>query len=350
MELARQEVAARKTKRARVALGLEKEAAPVMARTVGALAKEYEAAGYPDRRGERRDGARLKQEKSRVAQLLRWWERIQIGEITHALCREYGTWKMKQTKEGTSGRRAADMELSTLAGILRWAGVSPNPLDGRPVLWSPGKARHARDCAPASGDELHLLAKQLLAGPRSEVLGWQLLFEALTGCRTSEVLRMRLDAAARKAGHLEPGKWLWLERSKGGVNPYVVLDGRPELCDLILAHRAWHEDRYPASPWYFPSPEDPAKPVDPCSLAHALRRIGPDLGISHPLTSHGLRAFYCLVRRSQGALDAMIAAEIGDKTTSLIHQVYGDLPPNWQGGAAISFLPEKGAAAWVIWL
>ncbi|MBI4663065.1 MAG: hypothetical protein HY735_30020, partial [Verrucomicrobia bacterium] len=93
-------------------------------------------------------------------------------------------------------------------------GVSPSPLEGREKF---SKTQiHSRDCAPKDCDQFHDLAKELLSDRRSEVLGWQFLFEGLTGCRTNEICQLRIDAQSRDvSGFIEEDRWLWLKRSKG---------------------------------------------------------------------------------------------------------------------------------------
>jgi integrase len=150
------------------------------------------------------------------------------------------------------------------------------------------------------------------------VLAWQALFEANMGLRTVETLELRVDAAPYEPGWITPdGKSLCVRRAKGqeSVNPFVkVHEG---LARVISAWRRWKEDRFPDSPWFFPSPIDPSQPVDKCALGHALRRLrkpakGPDGEVLAPflarkITSHALRAWYVTVRRSHGIADNIIA-------------------------------------------
>lgn len=124
--------------------------------------------------------------------------------------------------------------------------------------------------------------------------------------------------------------------------------------------KRWHDRRYPESPWFFPSADDPENNhVDSNALCHTLRRLaqlepavreGRIIPKGQRRTSHGLRAFYVTVRRSEGIEDGSIAAELGDKTgPSIIESTYGGLPPNWLDTSVgkISFLPEQGEPAWV---
>ena len=57
------------------------------------------------------------------------------------------------------------------------------------------------------------------------------------------------------------------------------------------------------------------------------------------------------MRRSQGASDGQIAAEIGDTTgAAIIASTYGAIPPNWRGRAGMTFEPTTIPAAWTRWL
>jgi integrase len=187
------------------------------------------------------------------------------------------------------------------------------------------------------------LARALADDPRGEVLAWQLIFSALTGCRTSEILRLRTDAAPRKPGFIE-GDWLWIERSKNGVNPFVVI--HPDLRAAIAGHRQWLAAKSPQGQgaWWFPSPRKPGAAVEATSLIQAMTRIVGALGLDKR-TPHGLRAYFVTVRRSQGISDGQIAAEIGDKTTSLISTTYGQVPPGWKGGPDLTWQPTDGNPA-----
>jgi len=68
---------------------------------------------------------------------------------------------------------------------------------GRVKYHKSSKARHAKDVQPVSVDELHEIAAEMFKDKRSEVLGWQLLWEGSTGLRTNEVLLLRRDAEPR---------------------------------------------------------------------------------------------------------------------------------------------------------
>ena len=70
--------------------------------------------------------------------------------------------------------------------------------------------------------------------------------------------------------------------------------------------------------------------------------------IGRKVTSHGMRAFYVLVRRSWGIQDGVIAVELGiGSGPELIARTYGAVPANWRngGGPRLSWLPT-GEPAW----
>jgi len=102
----------------------------------------------------------------------------------------------------------------------------------------------------------------------------------------------------RPAGGLtDDGDSLCVRRSKDPRrdNPYAfVHDG---LKELLAAHKRWHQRRYPKSPWYFPG-RDKAKsqPISEGALTKSLERLHKEGKVKRKITSHGMRAFYVLVR------------------------------------------------------
>ena len=242
------------------------------------------------------------------------------------------------------------MELVTLSNVLNYGVaievIETNPVHhGRPRFRHHSRVAHCRDFAPKSGDELHAIGEELFRSRKSEVLGWMWLFAALTGCRTSELRRLRLDAASEDEPGFVSNNYLFLSRSKGGVNPYALVT--LELADLLKCFHYWHQCRYPSSSWYFPGRTGKTT-IDPTSLAHALARVCARLEIPKR-TAHGARSYFVTLRRSQGVNDFQIATEIGDKDVSLISKTYGDRPPNWSGGKPLSWLPSQGLPCWSRW-
>jgi hypothetical protein len=76
-------------------------------------------------------------------------------------------------------------------------------------------------------------------------------------------------------------------------------------------------------------------------------RLWADHKIKKHMTSHGLRALYVWVRRSQGADDSQIAFEIGHSSPLMIQRVYGSCPPHWRTGKAPNYsCRPTGKLAW----
>jgi integrase len=340
---AKLELAAKRSDQHRSKLGLAKNPYTVSLSVVEVL-KEYAQAGFPDSHGRARNQRTALDEQRRLPRLLEWFKTKRVDELTFATAQAYG-----HTRGST---RAAELDLYTLRNALKHAAlagrIKQEPVSHWPKFTRKSGTRHCRDNAPGSGTELHRIAEELLSKQDTEPLAWLLLLLALTGCRVSEILALRMDASERNQPGFIQEDWLWLNRAKGGVNPFAVL--HPPLRDCIAAHKQWHLERFPNHPAWIPHRFSNKEPASSCSLNHALKRITAKLNLPHRHT-HALRAFFVTVRRSQGVSDAQIAAEIGDVTgASIIAQVYGAIPPNWRGGPGVSFLPETGFPAWHQWL
>lgn len=325
--------------------------------TVAEVLEFYEASGCPRRTERAREGKQLADEKRSVTNLKRHLGRTVWSKLTIEDLRTYHGKRIEEIKDAGAargpGHRSVDIEGRALSAAFRWAvknqrktGVDRNPVaHDRLTHCTAETVRHCRDVMPANAEELHCLARALFGARQSEVLGWQLLFEAMIGQRTSEILQLRADAAAAYEPGYTSGKHLYLHRSKTSKGTFPYVDLHAALRDCLAAHRNWLKERFPKSPWYFPSSiGSGARAVRPDALTHALRRITPSLKLP-ARTSHGLRSYYVNVLRSQGKLDAEIALRIGHRTGGrLIVQVYGEILPYKLG-----WLPEEGEPAWEVW-
>lgn len=261
-----------------------------------------------------------------------------VGQLGHIRLDALTVGDVVRYGEERGATRAADLEIAALSSainrVVRSGVLVVNPIRQRPRFHSAERIRHSRECMPRDADELHAIARALLPS----AVGWQLLFAALTGCRTNELLALRMDARSRQDPGWIEGRYLYVRRSKKGRSPYVELT--PELAECIAAHRNWHDGR---SPWWFPG-VDLFRPLNRLALTHALARLpGPKR------TAHGLRAYHVTVWRSRGEPDERVAARIGDRTVRLISDVYGDLPESWSGGEPLGFVPATGDPAWAPW-
>jgi integrase len=305
----------------------------------------YEQDGYLDDDLASRPQGTEEEEKRHVALLRKFWSQIRVPDVSDPVCDNYFEWRKGKLKQGT-GERTTDRELNTLNNAFKYAKrrglIRVNPLADRPKYQKSGSVRHCREFGPNDADELHAAASLLFQHPNSVVLGFQLLSEAYTGLRTKEILAWGIDHFGTRT---PDGKYVnvWRCKNQHHINPYVnVHEG---LLALLEAHKKWKAENYPDSPHFFPS--HCGGVVDKGALAHALRRITPKL--KKKLTSHGMRAFYVLVRRSQGATDEQIAWELGHQSNgACIRSTYGGVPENWKngGGPNLKWLPSTIKPAW----
>ena len=350
---ARERLDVRRAARAAPKLGLKIRPTGSKRASVTKVINRYQADGYPDKKGNRRkEGSHLRAETDACERLLAFFDDVAAEDLDQNVLDEYHTWRQGNVTKG-EGHRTTDLELNTLTNALCWAVrkklIHDNPIKSRVRYHSSTNARHCKALAPANVDELHEIAEKLFRDRRSETLGWQCLFEALTGLRTNEVLALRLDSRSDEPGGLtEDGNSLCVRRSKkvGRDNPYCeVHEG---LKPLLAAHKEWQKARYPKSSWYFPGRDkEKGQPMTKGALTQTLQRLFARKKLKKKFISHGMRAFYVLVRRSNGVSDSQIAWEInhiGGVTT--LEKVYGGIPPHWASGKGpkLSWTPSRKPA------
>jgi hypothetical protein len=214
---AKELLSARRTDQARAIHGLARDPYAPPAKTVGALCLEYEKRRCPDRQQHPRTGKQLADEKSRLKHLVSFFGSRQVDTLKARDCSLYFNWRKGRITKGTGGR-TTDLELVTLANVFRWAlslgKIEVNPIAIRQRFRAGKTIKHSYQFMPIDAEELHGLAGYFFRRKQSEVLGWQVLLQAMTGCRTSEIVRLRWDAKDRnEAGFIE-NDWLWLSRSK----------------------------------------------------------------------------------------------------------------------------------------
>lgn len=325
------------------ALALRKQWQPA-SDNFAALAELYLAADCPNKRLEPRGTHFISAETARCTRLISYFGNYPCDEIRLKLLPAYAAWRRRQCHRG-DGCRTVDLDLCTLSNVLNY-GVAIGQLElnwiahNRPRYRKGRDVRHSRVLMPANADVIHQLADFLLGELRSEVFGWMLLFSLFTGCRTSELRRLRLDAGSEQAGHRTQSQLHLGRRSKHGVNPYVALGA--DFAQLLDCFDRWHGERYPQSPWYFPGRS--GQLVAAHSYAHSLARACRRLQLPHT-TPHAIRAYFVTLHRRAGVADSVIAALIGDQTVSLISQTYGDAPT----GDKLTFLPANRLPAWLRW-
>ncbi len=264
---------------------------------------------------------------------------------------DYHDWRKGNVSKG-DGDRTCDLELNTLSKALDWAvrkkTLTANPISSRTRYYSPGEARHAKEVAASSTEELHQLASVLFEDPRSEVTGWQFLWESNFGMRTEETIKLRNDARNMEQPGFILGESMYVRRAlKNGDNPAIYL--HPDGQILLGAMRQWAKVRYPKSPWLFPG-RGGVEHMGEGVLTKRLELLFQSGRLTKKLTSHGGRAHYVLVRRSNGIHDGQIAAElnqIGGLET--LRTSYGVVPQHWLEGKGpkLKWLPaDKKDYAW----
>lgn len=318
--------------------------------TFSEMSALYLAAHCPNKKLEPRAKEFCNGEKLRIESLNGFFGSADIRSIKLVLLPEYKKWRTARLIKEVSGERTVEMDLCTLSNVLNYA-VATGHMDfnyirsARPRFRS--EIKHCRQFAPESADEIHIVASAFFEKARSEVMGWLTLFAAMSGCRINELVRLRMDATSPDQPGYTEGNFLFIRRSKHGINPFILVED--EFAEMFKAFRHWHATRWPKKHrWYFPG-WIKGQPLYEHAFSHAFPRCAKAIGLPQR-KAHGLRSFYVTKRRSDGASDAQIAAEIGDKTVALISKTYGSVPPNWVRKESLSFMPKKVQPAWKKWL
>jgi hypothetical protein len=316
--------------------------------------ENYKRARFPSlRRGKLKYPGRkhLRTEQDAVETLCAFFKTKHVDELDADLLDDYHEWRKKNVSKG-DGNRTCDLEMNTLSKALDWAvrkkTLKANPISTHTRYYSPSDARHAKEVAASSTEELHKVASVFFEDPRSEATGWQFLWEANFGMRTEETIKLRRDAQNTEEPGFILGDSMCVRRAKkNGDNPAIYL--HPDGKILLAAMGQWAKVRYPTSPWLFPG-KGGVEHLGESVLTQRLELMFRDGRITKKLTSHGGRAFYVLVRRSNGIHDSQIAAElnqIGGLET--LRTSYGVVPSHWLEGRGpkLKWLPaDKKDYAW----
>jgi integrase len=283
------------------------------------------------------------------------------------------------------------MDLSTLSNILHFGTKMGGNLgfNDQNLIYR-GRDRyhrditHARDRRPENADVIHALALELFQSEKTEVHGWHSFFAMFDGCRSSENMRLRRDAATDKdagfirwlppeeAAEREDGVlgFLYLgRRSKGGINPYAEIG--PDFADMLKHFFQWHDAKFgeeakklPFFPVNLPRVITPSISNDPSnavadstsktastvpitrgeSFGAALGTAARRLGLPH-VTPHGYRSYFATKHRRDGKRSEEIASLMGDKTVGLVDSTYADNVK----GEKLHWKPKKGIPAWTRW-
>jgi integrase len=311
------------------------------------LAAAYLAAGCPTRKQKfkRPSAAFITAEKRQAAKLVEYFRTQPVAEVNDLLQIEpYARWRLRQFEKGHGGR-AVDKEVQTLSNIINFAVFATkqeriNFIHSNRPRYHVVKSR-ARQRMPENADVIHQLCDYFFAKPISEVFAWITLFQMFTGCRTSELLRLRLNADPQESGHVAAGHLHLGRRSKSGINPFVPIG--PEFGQMLDCFNRWHRARFLKFAPYFPGLF--GEVIGSESHCHALTRACRKLALPH-ITPHGLRAYAATKWLREGRTHAEVAAMLGDKTAALIGSTYADAPGE---SAALSYLPSASLPSWLRW-
>jgi integrase len=319
------------------------------------------AAGAPDKHDHPLPPEKFTIIERQIENLRAIFDPIKCRDLRVKHCKEYHRHRTAQVQSGARGRkgghRAVDIELNALSVCLNWAateGIIPwNPLHKKPRFTRDCDITHCTEYMPRTAELLHRAAISAFGSPRSEVFGWQMLIEALTGCRGADIRDMDREAEEGQPGYFDR-KRLYIRRSKKGKFPYIIMSDH--LFELLTLCRQWGRVRFPRSRYLLPG-RDGTGPVGATSLVkwfekYALKTKGPKY------TSHGMRAFFVRATRSQGigdsvdnaqSVDEEIAKRLGHSPgtgAALVQRTYGESEPDFVGKKEVDFVPKSDVPAW----
>ena len=311
---------------------------------VDLLITRYAAEGYPDteqnQRGDNPDIVRA------FGHLQRFFGKKSAEDLCLGDCHAYHTYRTSVAKRGT-GKRSADLDLTHFSTMFNWARdyqiVRVNPIAQRRRYQKRKMVNNCTQFMPMSDEELHDLIADIMANSRFNTMtGHQGALEALTGGRTSEILQLLANAE-----HGQPGYWndeyLYINRIKDGIYPYVIM--HEPLRQALVAAKKFKDKHHPRAKYLLVGKGGIVPPFHD-SLTHALQASAKRLGLG-PKTSHGLRAYYVRVCRSQGIPDQEIGMRLGHRSgVSLIKDTYGLNEPGLFGQKKLDFMPENELPAW----
>jgi hypothetical protein len=318
----------------------------------------YERAAFPSKRHGtlHYPGVKaIRTETDAVQTLSEFFKTTFVDELDEDLLDDYHEYRVEGVKEGADGDRTTDLELNTLSKSLDWA-VRKKKLKVNPIrhdrmrYYNKDNAKHCKDFAAETPEELHAVAGHLFSYPEGEVLAWQFLFQSNFGPRTEETLKLRRDGKSITDPGFIVGDEMHVRRAlKNTLNTTIYLHPQGKI--LMAAFDAWAEMRHPKSKVYFPSPIEGTEVVAKGSMNAALRRLF-EAGLTpRRLRGHGTRAYYVRVERSHGVQDATIAIRLNQVAgPETLQRCYGAVDERWLNGHGpkLKYLPaDPTKYAWV---
>jgi hypothetical protein len=350
--------------------------------TLGTLAQDWRAAGYPDENGRARKPASASRAAHELDTALKFWTDKRAATAADHF-NDFIAWRRSAVKKSKAtalkrftGDRAADLDLNVLSCLCSWAvfarKLEKNPFADRPTYHDPNAVVHCSDLMPESDEVVHRILTWFFSGggasvpaSRSRIIiaGAWLAWCNLTGLRPSEPYYLQRSAPLLEPPHrpdtLAPGTIFPLRRAtlseravlcmrvhrrKHGQNPYITL--HPVAEQFLTLWSAWLDAHLSTNnPQLFPgvchlTTQKGVSTPDTAALSDLLAQAC--AAVKVPLcTPAGFgRAYYTRVRKSQGASNAVIAEELGQTTLGkLIRQVYGSASDQY-AAHRYDWLPE----------
>jgi hypothetical protein len=276
----------------------EEEAGP--SPLLGGLLDKYREAGYPNMRQKPRDkdSSYFRDQEAYYTMLKKFFAQKFESELRPALLNEYHRWRTnpERLKAGATGDRITDLELTCLSNTCTWAAsediIKVNRIKNRTRYQSSKDVRHCKELAPEDMDDVHLACVPFFSDRRSEVLGWQATFAAMSGVRTCEALALRTDAKPGEPGALSSdGGSIYVRRAHKSAFENNVIALHEGLQEWRSAHLEWLKKRHPNSPWYFPSVRGGgAEHVSKCVLTNRFKDLFESNRLDRRFSGHGMRA------------------------------------------------------------
>ena len=306
------------------------------------LLRDYVDAGYPTAKwNKKRTSPDL---DLSFKNLIEFFGRANPETLSIAECDDYVDWRrsiVAQNSTRYTGDRVAEMDLQNLSSAFNWSvrrrKLRVNPVKERQKYQHPDDVVHCTQKMPMTAEDLHKIAAKL-----TPTLRHQCLLEAYTGGRTGEIIELLADAEMNTPGFYNDD-YLWIDRFKGGINPFVVMhDALKRLLDHITEYKREH---FPHSKYLLVG-RDGISRIGKDSLTQALRKACIKMNHKH-VCSHGLRAYYVRCCRSKGISDTEIAIRLGQRSGGrLVESTYVLPEPKWIGENKLDFEPKDQPAAW----
>jgi hypothetical protein len=187
---------------------------------ISAALDDYHTAKHPTMRRNKMKYPGVKHmrtEEDALPMLKKFFRKRFVDELTQDLLDEYCKWRPTQSLRDTDCLRTVDLELNTLSNALNWAKrkgkIQENPIASHTRYYDPRKSRKTKEVSPKTTIEFHGAGSHMFDDPRSESIGWQWMFEGMSGMRADESLKLLFRPLLNDAlGHVADNH-MWVRPS-----------------------------------------------------------------------------------------------------------------------------------------